>query len=248
MINGRKITITTGSKNRLDHLRQALSTWLTLTEVDSIIIVDWESTIPLHDALADFQDPRLHIVRALNQPFWCNAKCHNLELQLVGNTGLLLRLDNDTLVHKNFFTHHPFLENSFYAVSWPHVLGDKKNLAGTLFIEAAHLSKINGYNERLIHYGCEDDDLYTRLNMAGFTWRMCNIDVLEHIPHDDISRLEHLQITNDPSISKSHINRAQLTALSQNLALNQPWTCTDRRTLWRVSTICKRYSTATAII
>lgn len=248
MLGGKRVTITTGSRDRLDHLRQALPTWLALVEVDTIIIVDWGSSKPLHEALADFKDPRLHIVRVTDEPFWCNAKCHNLEIRMAGNEGLLLRLDNDALVRRDFLKRHPHIENAFYAVDWrqvPKEVDDKRNLAGTLFVELSRLWEIHGYNERLIHYGREDDELYDRLVNHGLVWNMCDLDTLEHQPHDDESRMGNLQIT--PTLEKlagsrsPRIRKEALISLSTQIAKNRPWSLDDDMTEWWISPAGERY-------
>jgi hypothetical protein len=248
MVGGKKVTITTGSKDRLEHLMRALPTWLALHEADAIIIVDWGSKIPLHEALADFKDSRLHIVRVSDEPFWCNAKCHNLELRMAGNDGLLLRLDNDALVSRDFLTKHPFIEGAFYAVDWrqvPPYYDDKRNLAGTLLVETASLWEVNGYNERLIHYGREDDELYDRLVKHGLTWNKCDLTTLEHQPHDDESRMANLQIT--ATLDKlagdrpPQVKREALVALSTRIAKNSPWTREDAMTEWWISPAGERY-------
>lgn len=248
MIGGKKVTITTGSKDRLEHLMRALPTWLALREVDTIILVDWGSTIPLHAALVDFKDERLHIVRVTDEPFWCNAKCHNLEIRLAGTDGLLLRLDNDALIRRDFLERHPFIENSFYAIDWrqvPRVQDDKRNLAGTLFVEIERLWEVNGYNERLIHYGREDDDLYDRLVGHGLSWNMCDLDTLEHQRHDDESRMCNLQITatlDKLAGSRSpQVKREALVALSTSIAKDRPWTQDDVMTEWWLSPVGERY-------
>lgn len=248
MVGGKKVTITTGSKDRLEHLMRALPTWLALREADAIIIVDWGSKIPLQEALADFKDSRLHIVRVTDEPFWCNSKCHNLEIRMAGNEGLLLRLDNDALVRRDFLTKHPFIENSFYAVDWrkvPKSQDDKRNLAGTLLVEIAKLWEVNGYNERLIHYGREDDELYDRLVVHGLAWNTCDLDTLEHQPHDDESRLGNLQIT--ATLDKlagsrsAQVKREALVALSTQIARDRPWTRDDVMTGWWISPAGERY-------
>jgi hypothetical protein len=248
MVGGKKVTITTGSKDRLAHLRQALPTWLALSEVDTVILVDWGSSDPLMDGLADIKDSRVHIVRVIDEPYWCNAKCHNLEVRLAGNYGLLLRLDNDVLVRRDFFTQHPYIEKSFYAVDWrqvpPH-LDDKRNLAGTLLIELSQLWKVHGYNERLIHYGREDDELYDRLVSSGLAWKICNLDTLEHIPHDDASRLVHLQIAATLETLRGDrsptVQKEALIALSTQIAKNWPWTLSDDMTDWQIKIAGERY-------
>ena len=246
-----KVVLTTGSMNRLVPLRQSLSTWLKLAEVDMIIIVDWGSDEPLREALREVRDPRLNILRVVGEKHWCNAKCHNLELRMASNGGLMFRVDNDNLVRSDFFTKHLIDPKGFYAVNWrtvPPEVDDKRNLAGTLLVEPKYLWAVNGYNERLIHYGKEDDDLYDRLTGLGLQWHEIDIDTLDHIRHDDRLRYENLEIAPrvreliDPSVYGQDVKGA-LTGLSAHIAKNEPWTISDRMTDWNVNRVADNYWT-----
>jgi len=261
MIDGRPITITTGSMNRKGALRKALRTWSCLHEVDHIIIVDWSSTEPLNEVLRDFMelDSRIRVVRIVDQKHWCNSKCHNLEIRLVPEDNLLLRLDIDTLVRHDFFARHSYRPGTFYAGNWRTVLDevdDKRNLTGTLFIDPAYLLRVNGYNERLIHYGREDDELYARLAVEGYRWQELDLDTLEHLTHADRARYENLSIA--PEVSKEAAKlvkqaqiwndhgsgtdvRQMLVALSNQILADKPWTPTDRMTKWTCRQVSDNY-------
>jgi hypothetical protein len=271
MLDNRRITITTGSMNRLEPLRRALATWLAMPEVDEVIVVDWGSRETLRDALATFRgDKRLIIVRT-EQKHWHNSKCHNLELALVPKRSLWLRLDNDTLVRPDFFKLHPHQEGSFYAVNWrtvPKVVDDKRNLAGTLFVDPAYVLEIRGYNERLIHYGHEDDDLHARLVLHRYHWKEVVLDTVDHIPHPDKARYENLAAASqvakmvapykvnrsfcwadrlhESSTASGELEKSMFIAMSARIAKEHPWTQRDRMSEWMVSqTSNPRYWEAT---
>jgi len=251
MIGELKVVLTTGSMNRLSSLRQSLATWLGLVEVDMILIVDWGSDEPLREALREIRDPRLKILRVIGEKYWCNSRCHNLELRMASNAGLVFRVDNDNLVRRDFFRRHPIDPRGFYAVNWrtvPLEVDDKRNLAGTLLIEPKYLWAVNGYNERLIHYGKEDDDLYDRLTALGLRWHDIELETLEHIPHEDRLRYENLKIAPDvkklidPTVYGMD-EKGALTGLSAYIAKTQPWTIADRMTNWNVTRLDDNYWT-----
>lgn len=255
MLGGLRLVLTTGSMNRLEPLRRALSTWLSLSEIDRFIIVDWGSSPPLSQALRDFSDPRILIVRTLDQKHWHNSKCHNLELRLASRADFLLRVDNDTLVSRDFFKHHPYRRGGFYAVNWrtvPREVDDKRNLAGTLLIPPRDLLKVNGYNERLVHYGREDDDLHARLLIEGYRWHEIALATVEHIPHTDKARIENL--ATDPCSLKTTAELLQaklwgnkpshlsvLIAESERIIAESPWTKNDTMTRWDTRQVDAHY-------
>jgi len=239
MLNGERLAITTGSMNRLRHLRMALETWTKLTEPDEIIIVDWGSSEPLSSSLGVVDDPRVKIVRA-EQLTWKNSHCHNLEFRAASllECDLVLRLDNDTLVDPKFFEHHPIDDTSFYAVNChtvPPEIDDKRNLCGTVFAALRHWRRANGYNERLVRYGYEDEDFYHRLSAQGLTWKDCRLEDLDHIPHSDEARLANLPPSATLSSVSPDIAKQFHIILSKQIALSSPWTSDDHQTPWMIS-------------
>ena len=245
MIDNQQLSITTGSLDRLEPLRRSLATWLDSPAPDEIVIVDWGNEIPLQESLREFSDPRIIIARAEDQVYWQNSKCHNLELQLASNP-LLLRLDNDCLLKPAFFEQHMLQEGCFFAGNWrPVPTEDKRNLSGTLYIHTAEVLAIHGYNERLIHYGYEDDDLYDRLVAKGLKRHDVNLSTLEHIPHPDQQRYARLKIAPQLSPLRAKTSeqtpdeiasavRQELVQMSEEIAINSPWTSMDHMTRWQI--------------
>jgi len=237
MLRGERLAVTTGSMNRLTHLKLALATWVKLPEPDEIVVVDWGSTIPVAETiLAEFDDPRITVVRT-ERARWQNSVCHNLEFAFASHLecDLALRLDNDTLVDPAFFAHHPVADNAFYAVNChevPAELDDKRNLCGTVFLALRHWRRSNGYNERLVRYGYEDEDFYGRLSRLGLEWRCCQLDDLEHVPHGDEARLAQLPPTPSLSEVSPEVAKQFHIVLSRQIAVALPWSLDDTRTQW----------------
>lgn len=252
MINGQRLSITTGSLNRLEPLKKALATWLAHPEPDEIIIVDWGNKIPLLESLCEFSDPRIIIARAENQKYWHHSKCHNLELQLTSSKRLL-RLDNDCLLGTKFFEKHMLENNNFFTGQWRDIPAgddDKRNLSGTLYVHTSEVLAINGYNERLIHYGHEDDDLYGRLTARGLKQDYINLSTAKHIPHSNNQRYENLKIAHrlPHPIAPRQIQekialnvKLNLIQMNKAIATASPWTAQDHMTKWEIEQKSPRY-------
>lgn len=176
--------------------------------------------------------------------FWENARCHNLEFQAAkGDT--VLRVDVDTLLSENFLNSHPLHGGMFYAGNFRTVPKERpnlKHLTGTLLIRKSDFFRVNGYNERLIHYGLEDDDLFHRLEVSGLQRRDLDLSTIDHIPHDDIDRWKNLRIASElpkkcergAFSPRNGIRRERdlLLAISSDIVSRRPWTLEDKMTLW----------------
>ena len=254
MINGQRLTLTTGSLDRLEHLRRSLATWIACPELDEIIIVDWGNEVPLLQCLNNFVDPRIVVARAEGQKHWHNSKCHNLELQMASGEQIL-RLDSDYLLRPNFFRRHELKNGCFFAGNWQVASTiDQRHLSGAVYAYKSDLLAINGYNERLLHYGREDDDLYDRLVAGGL--RRINLDLttLDHIPHSHIQRYEHLKIAgkvpSPPEITSEQQREEaaehvvlNLIQMSCDIVAKKPWTTRDRMTRWKMDVLIPNYVT-----
>ena len=257
MVGGVTVTATVGVMNRQESLLRSLPTWLALSQLDRVVVVDWGSAVPLYSVLGDFLgDPRLVVAR-VEERFWCNSKCHNLELQLAGDWGLWLRLDSDVLVRPDFLELHPARPGSFYAGDWrvvPVEVDDKRNLSGVLLVEPRYVSAVNGYDERLVWYGREDDDLYSRLVGSGLCWDKLVLESLEHVTHSDVCRYENLAVA--PHVHKlvgsygarnytpggpARHEVKVLLSMSEQERRSRPWTSADRRTRWGVRRLADNY-------
>ena len=257
MINGQRLTITTGSLNRLEHLRKSLATWLAHPEIDEIVIVDWDNEDPLLQSLNDFTDPRIIVAKAENQKHWHNSKCHNLELQLA--TGeQILRLDNDYLLGQDFFSRHELRSGCFFAGNWQTTSGDQRHLSGAVYAYKSDLLSVNGYNERLLHYGREDDDLYDRLVAGGLRRVGLDLATITHIPHSHVQRYEHLKIAGKIPSLPGKISEQQrekvaeqvvlnLIRISCDIAVKKPWTTRDHVTKWKTDALSPNYVTCEEI-
>jgi hypothetical protein len=221
------ISVVCGVMDREHHLRASLPTWLAYPGVGQVVIVDWSSRVPIVPP----DDPRVIVVRVEGQKHWCPAKCHNLGLRLA--TGdRILRLDADHQLKRGFFNKHPLIARSyFYSVDQTKLDGlDEIHLAGVVYAWRENLLTIGGYNERIVTYGWEDNDLVERMSAWGFASTTINIDTLHHIPHDDESRVANQNISHlegeRPKLFSWAWNLGVLhrsVAANREAARNRPW-------------------------
>jgi N-terminal domain of galactosyltransferase len=227
MIGGHKVSVVTGCRNRTSFLLQSIVTWLSEPIVDEVVVVDWSSEPPLTKELSRFlndphtqpgwDDPSLVVARALKQDTWHLTKCYNLGLQ-VATGDLILKLDVDVKLKHLFFDRHPIARGQFYAGD---LLGMRAPLWGDFLAFREDLLKVGGWNERLIGYGWDDEDLYNRLSQLGLHRMPMHYPDLFHIDHGNDLR----QGEGKESLSDS-------TARNIRSSAESPWTEKDQMTKW----------------
>ena len=239
MINGKRISLTTGCLNRTDYLVRALDSWLAAPEIDEVVVVDWGNRVPLREALRRFDDPRIVIARVDGQRGWKHSKCHNLEMRLSAGD-LILRIDSDCLLGPGFFAAHPVKPGMFYAGNWRLAPGmNEKGLSGTVYLRRSDMLGVGGYNERLLHYGYEDDDFYERLAMAGLSRADLNLGTLSHLHHPDRCRYENEEIEAGlglPATEKDEHDFLMRLIHKNHVAVDRQrrWSSRDQMTSWRM--------------
>ena len=223
------ISLASGCMNRAATLRMVLPTWLACREIDEVVVVDWSSRVPISEELADFKDFRIRFIRVEGQPYWCAARCHNVEI-IAASGDNLLRIDSDVQVLPNFFREHPLEQDDiFWNASWKNSCGDDCHLFGTVYTQRKNFLLVNGYNERLQSYGFEDEDIYRRMQGAHIRRCEANRKLLKHIPHDMPSRLCHI----NPEFAAA----TNMQGIEINLKISEgiPWSAeTDHMTEWDI--------------
>jgi hypothetical protein len=230
------ITITCGVRDRTDHLRESLPTWLACKEVSQVLLVDWSSKDPL--VLPD--DHRVVLCRVEGQARWHHSKCHNLEIRLAGSPSIL-RLDADHVLAPDFFTRHLLGEGELFRYALTSVSDEnEKHLAGAVYTHRSDFLKVGGYDERLVHYGYEDEDLVRRLAASGVRLRDLDPSFMRHIPHGDEVRLACQNVPVDLTVRPAWASwgwrpgRAvdDLSERNRHDAEERPWSALDRKTYW----------------
>jgi hypothetical protein len=224
--------------DRLEYLQRALPTWLACPEVDEVVLVDWSSRMPLSpDNLP--RDERIKIVRVDGQSRWVLTKCCNLGIaQASGDR--VLRLDADDLLDESFVRSHPHRKNNFYCADLSKIVRvDDVHLSGVVYAPRPLFLEVGGYNERLLTYGCDDDDLVARMRASGALSLPLDFSLVEHIPHGNDLRVgnQDVELRDEYSARMSWLYQVDPVHRSvehnkQEIAVRS-WSKEDKMTMWK---------------
>ena len=132
--------------------------------LDEIVIIDWGSKNKVVDTLKEFNDSRIKVYRVDNADKWVLSHAFNIGLLCSSNENIY-KLDCDDIVRSDLIIEHPLDENSFYAGNWKDAKTQNElQINGKLFCQFKNFNKVNFYNENIIYYGWDDDDIYLRLD------------------------------------------------------------------------------------
>lgn len=177
------VSLIAACKDRRQSLSLALPAWEEVDEVKEIVLVDWGSEdsalsgIPLLDSL--LQDGKMTLIRVKNVD-WVLARAYNLAARFaVGE--VLMKVDCDTVVDKGFLTKHHVEKGMFYTVNWGHERTEnEKALRGVWMARKDDFWAVGGYDERIMGYGYEDVDLYSRWMDKGLRSEQLDLDMIRH--------------------------------------------------------------------
>ena len=191
---------------RAENFLQALISWLFVTEISEIVLVDWRSTLRAVDLVVNMsqlvytQNKRVILVEVLPEfrhssgVGWRIGAAFNLALSYT-NTEYILKLDCDTWLHKDFIKMNSLSGVGFRYGNWETARDDNdRHLNGVFFARTKHLRGVHGFDERLALYGWDDSDLYLRLERQvseenytvayeDFVRRTGNMSAITHLNH-----------------------------------------------------------------
>lgn len=177
------LSLCTASMNRTKNLLSSLESWLKFPEINEIIIIDWSSEKPLIDSLTHIDDNRIKIFRVEGQINYSCSKANNLAVNLA-RYDRILRIDADVIINKGFFENHRYRKGKYWSGNWKDVENKSdKHLNGTLLFRKEEFQQINGYDERVIKYGWEDEEFLNRLVQRGLTRESFDYRYLTHQDH-----------------------------------------------------------------
>lgn len=94
-------------RNRHDTLRKVLRSWAAVEGVDELVLVDWSSSPPLSDVVADVLpgEQRVRVIRVEGEAQWVLSRAYNLAASAATRADLL-RVDCDYILSPNFSARH----------------------------------------------------------------------------------------------------------------------------------------------
>lgn len=182
-------------------LARVFLSWLQVSLVRQVILVDWSSSPPLRDtidaiiatnlhSISNITLPDVHIIRVAGEPHWILSRAYNLAASLT-KYDTLFKVDCDVSLHLDAILVHALPRNppSFFAGR--DSLARHENelyLSGQFIAPRSLFFEIGGYDERIQTYGYENVDLYQRLEAAGASRLNLSYDYLSHILHHQTTR------------------------------------------------------------
>jgi glycosyltransferase involved in cell wall biosynthesis len=185
MVQGKKISLITRFMDRLRTLSQVFPSWLTLPEIDEIIIVNWSSKKDdIAKYLKTFNDKRIILVNVENQKFFNRGMAWNTGIHCASGEWLFC-IDGDVSIKSNLLNSISLDENVIYR---------SQTCVGTCIVEKDSWKKVKGYAEYLQGWGEEDIDYYLKLEKVGVVTRLFNDDLFGYVFHDFDERNQHDKI------------------------------------------------------
>lgn len=179
-----EVSVVTTCMNRIEFLSQSLPTWLG-RGFKEIVIVDWNSETPILDeikAITKGCEETIKVVRVEGMDHFNAGLARNTGTRET-TSEYVLYMDSDIKVIN--FMNVKLSPETFY-----HGL-NKRSPFGTCFIPKKALEDVNGYTELMPGYGWEDNDLYIRVEEAGYNRVYLDRGCIEHIDHSDELRFKH---------------------------------------------------------
>lgn len=185
-----KISIVTAVMNRPDRVIQFVKSWYNNDIFDEIILVDWNSEMPL-STMKELQTiEKINIIRVDNKTEFNLGQAYNYGI-LSSKNELILKLDIDHVLGKEEFI--DFLNKATKLLNQnKYVTGrgeSKVAYHGFAFFTKTAFIESGMYNENLNGWGYDNEDLYNRMNNNFKEIRIKLNPLVWHNPHGDDLRV-----------------------------------------------------------
>jgi len=198
-------------------LREALPTWLKFP-CDEIVIFDFNCGKEFAKDIVDKNsDPRIKLIVPAEQLSYNPSIGRNVSINYASGD-VIFYLDADVKIKNPNIDFSKVKSNClmqgvpFRGVptepvkgkKWEYcysIFGDEKQLflssiSGSSIFLKKNFQEINGFDERLEGWGCVDYDFYKRLHTLGIKHFHFLENDLEHVDHDDKTRVKNFEIKN----------------------------------------------------
>ena len=226
---------------RESFLFSSLRNWLNFESISEIIIVDWSCAKEIHKHEMISSSKKIKVIRVDGMNRWILSWAYNLGMSLSSNKSIL-KLDCDISLSPSFFENYILNKNIFFRGSWKVAREENEHhLNGQFFCHKKHLEDVNFFNERIVSYGWDDDDLYHRLKSVGLKEYFLNP---KHIMHSENSNKD--RVMNQPefsNVSELDLESALKYKIIKNeaFAKSKPWSNRDLRKNWSIEKKYKNY-------
>lgn len=153
------VDLITPCRNRVEYLRDSLPSWLACPQLRRIIVVDFNSTIPVIDALGDLDGERVTVVRVEDEPMWRQGRAQNIGLGLA-NADLVLKTDADVVtVDIRAYVEQMAEDPGIFFKGYC----KQGTSSGLCLAPLRRMRAIGGYHDHMSGWGGDDVDFYRRL-------------------------------------------------------------------------------------
>ena len=186
MLQGKTISLVTRFMDRGEHLRRSLASWLSIPQIDEIIIVDFDSR--KDNALAivkeiqpsnpsEMQIP-IHVLRVYNQEVFNRGRAWNIGIHYAQGE-FIFAIDCDVVLKDN-----PLNTISLNKYILWRATNRWTALCGTCIFSRELWYQVGGYAEFQQGWGHDDDYFHGKLYPIGVQAQYMNFNCFKHIDHD----------------------------------------------------------------
>ena len=168
-----KYSIVTTCKGRLHYLLRSLPSFVAQSDAE-VIVVDYDCPQDTAQVVRD-QFPSVKVVKLEDRPIFNLAAARNAALPEATGTWLVF-VDSDIVLADDFTAKLGALPRGFYG-EWV----GANDVRGTCVVPADALRALEGYDDVISGYGCEDLDLYGRLRFAGLQRHVFPLELLREV-------------------------------------------------------------------
>lgn len=202
---GNKISICYACKNRKDNLMESLKSIIHNEIIDDIVLVDFNSDdTNLYSFLINKIDKKffnkINFIKVKTITPWILSYAYNIAL-IYAKNDKIIKSDCDYIYSDEFvnYLNNLNLNNNFYSFDWNDAKTEnQKKMNGFFYLSKKQLNNCGYFNQDILFYGYDDDDLKNKLSEKYNYSRLKlqNDNLLRHIVHNNNERLKNSSVNN----------------------------------------------------